>query len=48
MFGLGSIPAGQLGDQWGRRAMMIVFFVGIGASALLVARRRTSGSSRPR
>jgi MFS family permease len=37
MFGLGSLPAGRLGDLWGRRAMMIVFFVGIGGSALLVA-----------
>ena len=24
MFGLGSLPAGKLGDQWGRRAMMVV------------------------
>lgn len=37
MFGLGSLPAGRLGDLWGRRAMMIVFFVGIGGAALLVA-----------
>ena len=37
MFGLGSVPAGKLGDQWGRRAMMIVFFLGIGASGLLVS-----------
>src|SRR5262247_45633 len=37
LFGLGSLPAGRLGDLWGRRAMMIVFFVGIGASGLLVA-----------
>src|SRR5689334_16493051 len=37
MFGLASIPAGRLGDLWGRRAMMVVFFFGIGASALLVA-----------
>ena len=34
MFGLGSIPAGRLGDLWGRRAMMIVFFAGMGASAI--------------
>lgn len=40
MFGLGSVPAGKLGDQWGRRSMMIVFFVGIGAAALLVALAR--------
>lgn len=36
-FGLGSLPAGRLGDLWGRRAMMIVFFAGLGASGLLVA-----------
>lgn len=37
MFGLGSLPAGRLGDLWGRRAMMVVFFFGIGASLLLAA-----------
>lgn len=37
MFGLASIPAGRLGDLWGRRAMMVIFFFGIGASSLLVA-----------
>ena len=37
LFGLGSLPAGRLGDVWGRRIMMIIFFFGIGASALLVA-----------
>lgn len=37
MFGLGSLPAGRLGDLWGRRAMMIVFFFGIGISSLLAA-----------
>lgn len=37
LFGLGSLPAGRLGDLWGRRAMMLVFFFGIGASSLLVA-----------
>lgn len=37
MFGLGSLPAGRLGDHWGRRQMMLVFFFGIGASSLLVA-----------
>lgn len=36
-FGLGSLPAGRLGDLWGRRAMMLTFFFGLGASALLVA-----------
>lgn len=37
MFGLGAIPAGRLGDLWGRRQMMLVFFFGMGVSALLVA-----------
>jgi MFS family permease len=37
MFGLGSLPAGRLGDLWGRRAMMIVFFLGLGGAAILVA-----------
>ena len=41
MFGLGSVPAGKLGDQWGRRAMMIVFFLGLGVSGLLVAATRS-------
>ncbi|MBL8288945.1 MAG: MFS transporter [Rubrivivax sp.] len=42
MFGLGSLPAGRLGDTWGRRQMMLVFFFGIGASALLVALTRNA------
>ena len=37
MFGLGSVPAGRLGDLWGRRSMMLVFFFGMGAAALLCA-----------
>jgi MFS family permease len=37
MFGLGSLPAGRLGDLWGRRAMIVVFFVGMGVSGLLIA-----------
>lgn len=41
MFGLGSLPSGKLGDSWGRRAMMLVFFFGIGASAILVALTRS-------
>jgi MFS family permease len=36
-FGLGSLPAGKLGDSWGRRPMMLAFFFGLGASMLLVA-----------
>jgi MFS family permease len=37
LFGLGSLPAGRLGDLWGRRHMMIIFFIGMGAAALLTA-----------
>ena len=40
LFGLGSLPAGRLGDLWGRRRMMLVFFFGMGASALLVSLTR--------
>jgi len=34
-FGGGSLPAGWLGDRWGRRNMMLVFFLGLGAALLL-------------
>jgi MFS family permease len=37
MFGLGSLPAGRLGDLWGRRVMMVIFFLGLGGAGLLVA-----------
>ncbi len=37
MFGAGSIVSGKLGDQWGRRAMMVIFFTGLGVSCLLIA-----------
>src|SRR6185295_11868644 len=36
-FGLGALPAGRLGDLWGRRAMMIVFFSGMGVCGFLIA-----------
>lgn len=42
MFGLCSLPAGRLGDLWGRRRMMLVFFFGMGVSALLVAFTRSA------
>lgn len=42
MFGLGSLPAGRLGDLWGRRQMMLVFFVGMGLSAILAAFTRNA------
>lgn len=37
LFGLGSVPAGRLGDLWGRRNMMVIFFFGMGVAALLCA-----------
>jgi MFS family permease len=37
MFGVGSLPSGRLGDLWGRRVMMLVFFFGIGVAALLAS-----------
>ncbi|MEO5765540.1 MAG: MFS transporter [Casimicrobiaceae bacterium] len=37
LFGLGSLPSGRLGDLWGRRRMMLIFFFGMGAAAILVA-----------
>ncbi len=37
LFGIGSVPAGRLGDLWGRRQMMLVFFFGLGAAALLTS-----------
>jgi len=41
MFGLGALPAGRLGDLWGRRSMMLVFFGGMGAASLLTAFAQT-------
>ncbi len=37
LFGLASVPAGRLGDLWGRRQMMLVFFFGIGGASLFTA-----------
>ncbi len=41
LFGLGSLPSGKLGDQWGRRAMMLLFFFGIGIASILVSFTQT-------
>jgi MFS family permease len=41
-FGACSIPAGWLGDRWSRRAMMIIFFIGIGASSILTGFARSN------
>jgi len=40
-FGAGSLPAGWLGDHWGRRPMMIVFFVGVGVAGILTSLAQT-------
>jgi MFS family permease len=37
LIGLGSLPAGWLGDKWSRRGMMIIFFFGSGAACLATA-----------
>lgn len=37
LFGIGALPAGRLGDHWGRRSMMVVFFLGMGVTAVLVS-----------
>jgi MFS family permease len=42
LFGLGSLPAGKLGDHWGRRRMMLVFFFGIGGAAILAGFTRNA------
>ena len=42
LFGLGSLPSGRCGDLWGRRRMMLLFFFGIGTSALLAAATRNA------
>ncbi len=41
LFGIGALPAGRLGDLWGRRPMMIIFFLGLGLSAMAVSLARS-------
>ena len=36
-FGLGSLPAGWIADRWSREGMLVIFFIGIGASSILTA-----------
>ncbi len=36
-FGICAIPAGWLADKWSREGMMVVFFIGIGASSILAS-----------
>lgn len=42
LFGLGSVPAGKLGDTWGRRKLMVIFFIGTGVASLLAAATQTA------
>lgn len=39
-FAAGTLPAGWLGDRWSRPAMLAIFFVGIGVSAILTGLAR--------
>lgn len=36
-FGVCSLPAGWLGDRWSRHGMLVAFFIGIGAAAILTS-----------
>jgi len=36
-FGICAIPAGWIADKWSREGMMVVFFIGIGASSILAS-----------
>lgn len=40
-FGAGSLLTGWLGDRWSRRHMMVIFFIGVGASMIAVGLVRT-------
>lgn len=40
-FGAAAIPAGWIADKWRRSGMMIIFFVGIGASSILTSLAQT-------
>ena len=35
LVGLGALPAGWLGDRWSASGMMVIFFVGMGASSIV-------------
>ena len=40
-FGVCSLPAGKMGDLWGRRKMMLLYFVGVGLSSILVSQAQS-------
>ena len=35
LFGVAALPAGWLGDRWSQVGMMVIFFFGIGAGAIV-------------
>jgi MFS family permease len=39
-FGLGTLPAGWLGDRWSRTGLMSVFFIGLGVAAIVTGLAR--------
>jgi MFS family permease len=39
-FGLGTLPAGWLGDRWSRTGLMSVFFIGLGGAAIVTGLAR--------
>ncbi|GAK19985.1 major facilitator superfamily transporter [Vibrio sp. JCM 19052] len=41
VYGVMSLPAGWLADRWSRKGMMLVFYFGMGASALFTALAQT-------
>jgi FSR family fosmidomycin resistance protein-like MFS transporter len=36
LFGVAALPAGWLGDRWSQIGMMVIFFLGIGAGAIVI------------
>lgn len=43
LFGLGSLPSGRLGDLWGRRRMMLIFFFGTAIACWIAALTQSPG-----
>ncbi|MDQ3261659.1 MAG: MFS transporter [Pseudomonadota bacterium] len=43
LFGVAALPAGWLGDRWSTLGMMIIFFLGLGASAIFTGCMSSTG-----
>lgn len=43
LFGVAALPAGWLGDRWSTLSMMIIFFIGLGASSIFTGLMSTTG-----